>query len=161
MTARSYLLERLWRFISRGNNELCDCSNAQFLRITRSEGGAGSVLFRSSQVLSSAGVTIPGVRLRISAVSELELVVMIVSDPTISCCALFSKRSYGRAPLARHMNIPLRSLTGERAIGTDTEDRYGATGTVMGPHLYFEIRKDGTPINRLNYCTFPQIDPFG
>jgi murein DD-endopeptidase MepM/ murein hydrolase activator NlpD len=43
---------------------------------------------------------------------------------------------------------------GERIQAGEILGRAGNTGMVTGPHLHFELRKDGVPINPLTYIPF-------
>ena len=60
----------------------------------------------------------------------------------------------GFATLYGHLD-ELNVSIGSRVVAGQIIGRVGATGTATGPHLHFEVRKDGKPIDPL--ILFPEL----
>ena len=65
------------------------------------------------------------------------------------------KHAHGLTSHYGHCN-KLRVKVGQRVRGGDIVATVGNTGVSTGPHLHFEIRKDGTPLNP--ELLLPEID---
>ena len=73
------------------------------------------------------------------------------------------KGSYGYLVIIDHENgyqtyyghnSKLLVKQGDRVYRGQVISKSGATGNVTGPHLHFEIRKNGTPVDPLNYVNY-------
>ena len=78
-----------------------------------------------------------------------------------------SYRSYGEYVVINHhdgtMTLYAHMLSGSRTVSVGQEvsqgqvlGTVGSTGNSTGPHLHFEVRINGSPVNPLDYVSLPE-----